>query len=78
MNVKGNHPLAEILAKSLLGIESVPREHQKKMVNRAIKSAVEFYGNRLANSAEQNKKEIKEVIERLTTNLDELKALVDE
>jgi hypothetical protein len=42
MRVKGNHPLAEILGKKLLGIEIVPKDEQVKMVNRAIKAAVEW------------------------------------
>ena len=43
MNVKGNHPLAEILACKLFSIETVPAKEQAKMVRRAIKAAVEFY-----------------------------------
>lgn len=43
MNVKGNHPLAEILAKKLFSIETVPATEQAKMVRRAITAAVEFY-----------------------------------
>jgi hypothetical protein len=46
MRVKGNHPLAEILGKKLLGIEIVPKEEQVKMVNRAIKAAVEWVDKR--------------------------------
>ena len=42
MRIKGNHPLAEILGKKLLGIEIVPKDEQAKMVNRAIKAAVEW------------------------------------
>ena len=42
MKVKGNHPVAEILAKKLSGIEIVPAAEQRKMVNRAIKAAVEY------------------------------------
>jgi len=41
------HPLAEILAKKLLGIEGVPKKEQSKMVAKAIKAAVEFYDNKL-------------------------------
>ena len=37
------HPLAEILAKKLFGINSVPKKERTKMVNRAIKAAVEFH-----------------------------------
>lgn len=41
------HPLAEILAKKLFGIEGVPKSEQTKMVRRSIKAAVEFYDNSL-------------------------------
>ena len=43
MNVKGNHPIAEILAKKLSGIETVPPTEQKQMVSRAVKAAVEYH-----------------------------------
>lgn len=43
MVIKGNHPLAEILAKKLFGIESVPPKEQTIMVRRAINAAVEWY-----------------------------------
>lgn len=43
MEVKGNHPLAEVIAKCLLGIESVPAKEQRRMVNRACKEAVKWY-----------------------------------
>lgn len=42
VTVKGNHPLAEILAKKLFGIETVPAAEQRRMVNRAIKAAVKY------------------------------------
>ena len=45
MEVKGNHPLAEIIAKKLFGISSVPKAEQDKMINRACKEAVEYYDN---------------------------------
>ena len=41
--VKGNHPLAEIIAKCMHGIEQVPKEYQRRMVNRACKKAVEWH-----------------------------------
>ena len=41
--VKGNHPLAEIIGRKLLGIESVPIKEQRRMVARAVKASVEFY-----------------------------------
>lgn len=43
MIVNGNHPMAEILGKKLFGIESVPKEEQKRMISRAIKEAVKMY-----------------------------------
>jgi len=43
MTIKGNHPLAEIIARKLFGIESVPSAEQRKMVNRAVKAAVEYH-----------------------------------
>lgn len=46
MNVK-THPLGELLAKKLFSIENVPKEGQKRMVRRAIKSAVKFYDEKL-------------------------------
>lgn len=49
MNVKPNHPLAEVLGCKLMGIEVVPQKEQTKMVNRAIKAAVEW-----ANTKEHN------------------------
>lgn len=45
MNVKGNHPLGEILATKLFSIETVPPIEQKRMVSRAIKSAIAWYEN---------------------------------
>ena len=41
------HPLAEILARCLFGIEGVPGEAQRRMVNRAIKRAVEWHENKM-------------------------------
>jgi len=43
ISVEPDHPLAEILAKKLFGIEGVPIKEQRKMVSRAIKAAVEFH-----------------------------------
>lgn len=43
MNVKSNHPLAEIIACKLFGISTVPREEGHKMVNRAVKAAIEYH-----------------------------------
>lgn len=38
-----NHPLAELLAKKLMGIEVVSPQEQRKMVHEAIRAAVAFY-----------------------------------
>jgi hypothetical protein len=43
MTVKGNHPLAEIIARKLFGIEMAQTAEQRKMVSRAIKAAVEYH-----------------------------------
>lgn len=37
------HPLGELLCKQLLGIETVPKEEQVKMKQRAIKAAIKMY-----------------------------------
>ena len=55
MEVKGNHPLVEILAKNLFSIETVPPREQRKMVNRAIKAAVAWAKNNKAVEREQAK-----------------------
>lgn len=43
MNVPGTHPLAELLARKLFGIEGVPRNEQTKMVRQAIRAAVDWH-----------------------------------
>jgi len=40
--VEPNHPLAEILATKLFGIEGVPTKEQTKMVASAIRAAVKW------------------------------------
>ena len=42
MRVEPNHPLAEILARKLFGIECVPRKEQTRMVAQTIKAAVQW------------------------------------
>lgn len=41
--VKGNHPLAEVIAKRLFGIENTPKEYQQRMVNSACAEAVKWH-----------------------------------
>lgn len=43
MKVQPNHPLAEIIACKLFGIEIVPDKEKRKMVNRAIKAAINYH-----------------------------------
>jgi len=43
LTVKGNHPLAEVIACALFSIETVPVAEQKRMVNRAAKAAVKWH-----------------------------------
>jgi hypothetical protein len=43
MNVPGNHPLAEIIAKCLFGIETVPPKYMARMINRACSKAVKWH-----------------------------------
>jgi len=43
MNVKPHHPLTELLAKLLFGIETVPAKERKRMVNRACKEATKWH-----------------------------------
>jgi len=57
MNVKPNHPLAEILASKLFAIETVPKEEQTKMVRRAIQAAVEFYDKQFPPTVIEEQKE---------------------
>ena len=47
MNVKGNHPLAEIIARKTFGIETVPSVEARKMVQRAIHAAIEWHEKQL-------------------------------
>ncbi|MCP3921694.1 MAG: hypothetical protein GY714_03825 [Desulfobacterales bacterium] len=60
------HPLAEILSKKLFGIETVPVKEQKRMVNRAIKAAVEYH------EGIPVKKELKSMGEQITEMITEI------
>jgi len=70
MTVKGNHPLAEIIARKLFGIESVPKAEQGKMVNRAIKAAVEYHEKEI----ERKDRALRKVLDgRSTLNINTLR-----
>lgn len=43
MHIKSNHPLQELLAKLLHGIEGVSAKEQKRMVNRACREVVKWH-----------------------------------
>ena len=43
MNVKGNHPLSEIIARCMSGGETVPNDCMRSMVNRACREAVKYH-----------------------------------
>jgi len=43
MKVKPHHPLAEVIAKCLFSIESMPREHIPRFVSKTCREAVKWY-----------------------------------
>ena len=43
INVKPHHPLTELLAGLLHGIQTVPLKEQTRMKNRAIREAVKWH-----------------------------------
>ena len=43
INVSAPHPLAELLARKLSGIETVPKKEQSRIVHVAIKAAVKWH-----------------------------------
>lgn len=43
MRVKPNHPLAELLAQLLFGIETIPAKCQKRAINRACREATKWH-----------------------------------
>jgi tartrate dehydratase alpha subunit/fumarate hydratase class I-like protein len=47
MIVQGNHPIAEIIAKCMSGVEIVPKEYMKRMVNKACREAVKYHESAL-------------------------------
>ncbi len=49
ITVKPHHPLQELIAKCLHGIEGVPRDEQRRMVNRVAREAVKWHEAQMAN-----------------------------
>lgn len=61
------HPLMEILSKRLFGLESIPKEHQRRYINKAIKEAVKYHDEILENYKEtllENKEWSKEKLNK--------------
>lgn len=59
MKVKPHHPLAELLAQLLFGIETIPAKQQRRAVNAVCKAAVKYY--------EDNVKDMKSLLKRVAT-----------
>jgi hypothetical protein len=60
VTIKGNHPLAAIIAKCLFGINTVPPEYRQRMINRACREAVKWHeANKATVDAQQQSKEPK-------------------
>ncbi len=49
MKVKPHHPLAELMAKNLHGIETVHAKEQRRMVSRACKEAAKWHDEQVDN-----------------------------
>jgi hypothetical protein len=62
MEVRGNHPLAEIIAKKLFAISVVPADEAEEMISRAARAAVEWHNNE---------------VESLKQEIDELNGMMD-
>jgi len=58
--VKGNHPLAEKIARKLFDIESAQPREARKMVNDAAKDAVEY-----VEQLEQENEQLRELLQEM-------------
>ena len=70
ITVEPNHPLAELLARKLLGIEGVPAKEQTRMVARAIREATKW-AKQLQDENEQQRIEIEFIKAQLSKYLSE-------
>ena len=54
MEIRGNHPLAEVIAKSLFGIESNQwtTMMKQRMVNRAVKNSIAWHNKEMDKQCE--------------------------
>ena len=64
MQVKGNHPLAEIIACKLSGIGTVPKEYVSKMISTACREAVKYHEMEICKLQAE-----RELFEKLPDNL---------
>jgi hypothetical protein len=48
MNVKGNHPISEIIARKTFGIEHVPFDEKCQMISRCQKAVREYHEKALS------------------------------
>lgn len=60
--VKGNHPLAEIIAKSMFGLNNVASIYYSKMVSRCARKAVDFHKSEMLRVLEELKSNTTEII----------------
>jgi hypothetical protein len=51
MKVKGNHPLAEVVAKKMFGAAGCPPLEIDRMVNHAARAAVEYHESEMIEKA---------------------------
>lgn len=74
VSVEPNHPLAELLAQKLMGIEAVPTKEQSRMVAEAIREAtkwargLEIENKRLQTVCERQKEQLKKSGEDILAN----------
>ena len=70
MQVNGNHPLAEVIAKKLFGITTVQKDEQERMINRACKAAVEWYENNRPTGEVMKKDKIIKVMQMVAEDVE--------
>jgi hypothetical protein len=61
--VQAAHPLAELLAKKLFGLGSVPAKEVDKVVYKAIKAAVEWHENAMKDPYSKYREQARQVFE---------------
>ena len=83
MEVKENHPLGEIIAKRMFGLNNCDCIYYKKMVNKCAKEAVAYHNQELESKHKEfieSEKEMcwsKEEIQRLTLSEEDIISIID-